>query len=116
MNRGFTLVEVCVATAVFSLGVLSLDAAFKGINSKRRLERAQVHKFLCEEAAMESLVFAPPSCDAFVVEVSPSVELGACSPAEIRLQPVYGGSKISLAEVRGHSDEKASFRRLLRCK
>ncbi|MCQ2098257.1 MAG: type II secretion system GspH family protein [Fibrobacter sp.] len=121
MNRGFTLMEVLVAMVVFSIGLLALDSAFRGFNSQRRLEQDRVYKFLCEEAALESLVAAPPACSDSHPVPEFRQDRHACGTVLVHLLPVYGGASLALAEVLSGnswhpSPERPPLRRLVRCR
>jgi prepilin-type N-terminal cleavage/methylation domain-containing protein len=105
---GFTLLEVCVALAVLSAGVVVFGRYLDGFGRIRSLERGYAKAALSSVAAVEHFVRHPPPCadSAF-----------AYREAVVVVEPVPGAHP--LAWVRCGSGGAGAFsvrlRRLVRC-
>lgn len=62
MNRGFTLMEVCVALAVLFAGIVVFGRFLDGFNCLRSLERDQARTVIETANAVEYFVQNPPAC------------------------------------------------------
>ena len=62
LKFGFTLIEVCVALALLSSGVLVFGRFIDAYNRVCALERDQARALVRASAAVEALVRTPPSC------------------------------------------------------
>lgn len=91
--------EVCVALAVLSAGVLVFGRYLDGFNRVRALERQQVNAFVAEAQSMESLVLASPTCR------DSSFSLNGVT---VSLKVVPGIKPLAWAQV-------GALRRLVRC-
>lgn len=105
MRRGFTLMEVCVATVILSVGVLALSSVFQNFNHQRRLERDAVANYICRVSVMESLVKDPPSCDDSLDHRSPVVLDYSCGKIPVHLKLVSGVNRLALVSVPLKGDE-----------
>ena len=99
IKMGFTLIEVCVALAVLSAGVLVFGRYLDGFNRVRALERQHVNAFVAEVQSMESLVLVPPACR------DSSFSLNG---VDVSLKVVPGKKPLAWAQV-------GVLRRLVRC-
>ncbi|SMP50986.1 prepilin-type N-terminal cleavage/methylation domain-containing protein [Fibrobacter sp. UWB10] len=61
-KAGFTLMEVCVALAVLSAGVLVFGRYLDGFNRVRMLERQHANAAIVAAQAVEHFVQYPPEC------------------------------------------------------
>jgi prepilin-type N-terminal cleavage/methylation domain-containing protein len=61
-KMGFTLIEVCVALAVLSAGVLVFGRYLDGFSRVRALERERANEILAAAQAVEYFVQYPPEC------------------------------------------------------
>lgn len=59
---GFTLIEVCVALAVLSAGVLVFGRYLDGFNRVRAQERLRANETLAAARSMENLIAHAPAC------------------------------------------------------
>ncbi|SHL36692.1 prepilin-type N-terminal cleavage/methylation domain-containing protein [Fibrobacter sp. UWEL] len=78
-SRGFTLMEVFVASAVLSIGVAALSSIYVNFNNQRRLEIQAVDAYICSVSAMEQLLQTPPLCGLPSVKISGRVPSGNVS-------------------------------------
>lgn len=107
MKRGFTLMEVCIALAVLSAGVLVFGRFLDGFNRLRALERAKAKSVVAVSETIEELVRTPPWCkDSSFVRNEVNVVLNAVPGA--KLLAWVEAASVSLPEVK--------LRRLVRCK
>ena len=113
---GFTLMEVCVALAVLSAGVLVFGRYLDGFNRVRAQERQHANAAIVAAQAVEHFVQYPPECrDA-------TFAFGALADSiQVTLQTIPGPRQIvwlnaSVVTPRVRTDPKAPvFRRLVRC-
>lgn len=98
-KSGFTLLEVCVALAVLSAGVLVFGRYLDGFNRVRTLERERANATIVAAKSMESLILSPPAC------LDSSFTLNG---VEVVLKVVPGVKPLVWAQV-------GSLRRLIRC-
>lgn len=96
---GFTLPEVCVALAIFLVGITALLGGWNFFNREVADERMRLDEFYDVLGAMESLVAARPNCDSLAVSV--------------RLTRVPGSPHLAWAVV---ASEHYSLKRLVRCR
>jgi prepilin-type N-terminal cleavage/methylation domain-containing protein len=107
MKRGFTLMEVCVALAVLSAGVLVFGRFLDGFNRLQALERTKAKSVIAVSETIEELVRKPPWCrDSSFVRNEVNVVLNAVPGA--KLLAWVEAASVSLPEVK--------LRRLVRCK
>ena len=74
LRGGFTLMEVWVAIAVMSAGLLAMGSVLDFFNRMKLAERRQAQAFLEAVQQMEKLIECPPPCDS-VVTLNPYVSL-----------------------------------------
>ena len=116
-KSGFTLMEVCVALAVLSAGVLVFGRYLDGFNRIRTLERAQARAVLEAANAVEYFIQNPPDCrdTSFAFSEAPAFTI------RISLESIPGPRPIVWLNVfvvtpSVRTDPKAPvFRRLVRC-
>ena len=98
-KMGFTLMEVCVALAVLSAGVLVFGRYLDGFNRVRTLEREYANAVVVAAQAVEHFVQNPPACrdSSF-----------SWNGVEVMLKVVPGVKPLAWAQV-------GSLRRLVRC-
>ena len=116
-KSGFTLMEVCVALAVLSAGVLVFGLYLDGFNRIRALERAQARAVLETANAVEYFIQNPPDCrdTSFAFSGAPAFSI------QVSLKTIPGPRQIlwlnaSVVTPRVRTDPKApAFRRLVRC-
>jgi len=134
-SRGFTLMEVVVASAVLSIGAAALSSIYVNFNNQRRLEIQAVDAYICSVSAMEQLLQTPPLCGLPSVKISGRVPSGnvssggvpsgdvsssgvptnrPCSETTVLLSPVPGISRLTIAAIPMAHD--VTLRRLLPCK
>lgn len=107
MKNGFTLMEVCVALAVLSAGVLVFGRFLDGFNRLQALERTKAKSVVAVSETIEELVRNPPWCrDSSFVRNEVNVVLNAVPGA--KLLAWVEAASVSLPEVK--------LRRLVRCK
>ena len=116
LKPGFTLMEVCVALAVLSAGVLVFGRYLDGFNRVRAQERQHANAVVVAAQAVEHFVQYPPSCR------DTTFAFGA--PADsilVALQTIPGPRRIVwlnafVVTPRVRTAPKAPvFRRLVRC-
>lgn len=73
--RGFTLMEVCVALVILSVGTLSLSGLLNHFNKVRLAEKSQTDAFVNVVRNVEQAVEVPPLC-ASLDSVNEYVPLG----------------------------------------
>ena len=106
MKNGFTLMEVCVALAVLSAGVLVFGRFLDGFNRLQALERTKAKSVIAVSETIEELVRKPPWCrDSSFVRNGVNVVLNAVPGA--KLLAWVEATSVSLPEVK--------LRRLVRC-
>lgn len=99
MTRGFTLMEVLVASTILSIGSVALGSLYINFNQQRRLESQRVNDYVCSVSSMEQIVQSPPSCkNSFVLNVTGKASR-PCQEVSIRLVPVPGISHLVLASL-----------------
>jgi prepilin-type N-terminal cleavage/methylation domain-containing protein len=116
-KSGFTLMEVCVALAVLSAGVLVFGRYLDGFNRVRALERQHANAALAAAQAVEHFVRNPPDCrdTSFAFSEAPAFTI------RISLESIPGPRPIVWLNVfvvtpSVRTDPKAPvFRRLVRC-
>ena len=107
MKNGFTLMEVSVALAVLSAGVLVFGRFLDGFNRLQALERTKAKSVVAVSETIEELVRNPPWCkDSSFVRNEVNVVLNAVPGA--KLLAWVEAASVSLPEVK--------LRRLVRCK
>ena len=113
---GFTLMEVCVALAVLSAGVLVFGRYLDGFNRVRALERQHANAALAAAQAVEHFVRNPPEC------CDTLFAFGTLAAAvQVSLESIPGPRPIVWLNVfvvtpSVRTDPKAPvFRRLVRC-
>ena len=123
-KRGFTLPEVCVAFAVFLVGVTGLLGCWNFFNREVADERYRLERYYDVLSAMESLIAVRPVCaDSFTFfELEPALtdEISAerhslaslRRSVTVRLDRVPGMSHIAWAVV---EQDGFSLKRLVRC-
>ena len=117
LKPGFTLMEVCVALAVLSVGVLVFGRYLDGFNRVRMLERTHANAVVVAAQAVEHFVQNPPDCrdtsfafsdtPAFTIQVSLETIPG---PRQI----VWLNAFVVTPSVRT-TPKAPVFRRLVRC-
>ena len=107
MKNGFTLMEVCVALAVLSAGVLVFGRFLDGFNRLQALERTKAKSVIAVSETIEELVRNPPWCkDSSFVRNEVNVVLNA----------VPGAKPLAWVEATSVSLPEVKLRRLVRCK
>lgn len=109
--------EVCVALAVLSAGVLVFGRFLDGFNRVRALERQHANAAIAAAQAVEHLVQNPPDCrdTSFAFSDAPAFVI------RVSLETIPGPRQIvwlnaSVVTPRVRTDPKApAFRRLVRC-
>ena len=114
--KGFTLMEVCVALAVLSAGVLVFGQYLDGFNRVRALERSNANAAIAAAQAVEHFVEKPPECrDTTFAFGAPADSI------QVTLQTIPGPRRIVwlnafVISPRVRTTPKAPvFRRLVRC-
>ncbi|MBO5532024.1 MAG: prepilin-type N-terminal cleavage/methylation domain-containing protein [Fibrobacter sp.] len=106
MKNGFTLMEVCVALAVLSAGVLVFGRFLDGFNRLQALERTKAKSVIAVSGTIEELVRKPPWCrDSSFVRNEVNVVLNA----------VPGAKLLAWVEATSASMPEVKLRRLVRC-
>lgn len=107
MNRGFTLIEVCVALAVLSTGVVVFGRYVDGFNRIRVLERDHARMVLETARAVEYFIQNPPACcdTSFTFGVS----------VQVTVQTLPGPKPLAWLSAFSPPKEPV-FRRLVRCR
>ena len=115
-KSGFTLIELCVALAVLSAGVLVFGRYLDGFNRVRALERQHANATIAAAQAVEHFVRNPPECrDTAFAFGAPADSL------QVSLETIPGPRQIVWLNVfvvtpSVRTDPKAPvFRRLVRC-
>ncbi|MDY6386993.1 MAG: prepilin-type N-terminal cleavage/methylation domain-containing protein [Fibrobacter sp.] len=107
MKNGFTLMEVCVALAVLSAGVLVFGRFLDGFNRLQSLERTKAKSVVAVSETIEELVRNPPWCkDSSFVRNEVNVVLNA----------VPGAKSLVWVKATSASMPEVKLRRLVRCK
>ena len=116
IKMGFTLMEVCVALAVLSVGVFAFGRYLDGFNRIRALERARANATIAAALAVEHFVENSPDCrDTTFAFGAPADSI------QVTLQTIPGPRRIvwlnaSVVTPSVRTDPKAPvFRRLVRC-
>ena len=105
-QSGFTLIEICVALAVLSAGVLVFGCFLDGFNRLRTLEREQANALILSADVVEEFVQNPPLCaDTSIVYEN----------ARVEIQRVPGAKPLAWARVSAHAIQEVQLRRLIRC-
>ena len=99
LKPGFTLMEVCVALAVLSAGVLVFGRYLDGFNRVRAQERLSANGTLAAAHSMENLIAHAPAC------LDTSFTMNG---VDVSLKVVPGVKPLAWAQV-------GSLRRLVRC-
>ena len=102
-RRGFTLPEVCVAVAVFSIGLAALACGADAFVRLAAAERTRVQSATQAVARMESLIVGAPPCG----------DTLRMSPLPPSLRRALSGAHLYYAET---GDSLQRFRRIVRCR
>ena len=111
MNRGFTLMEVCVALAILSAGIVVFARFLDGFNRLRSMERFQARTVIEMANAVEYFVQNEPLCrdTSFVF-----------SAVQVSVQTIPGPKPIAWLLVSAVTNSPRSnapvFRRLIHCR
>ena len=106
MKRGFTLMEVGIALAVLSAGILVFGRFLDGFTRLRALEWAKAKSVVAVGETVEELVRKPPRCrDCSFVRNEVKVVLSA----------VPGVKQLAWVEVSSVKRREVELRRLVRC-
>ncbi|PWJ68192.1 MULTISPECIES: PilW family protein [unclassified Fibrobacter] len=97
-SRGFTLMEVLVASAILSIGAMALGSIYVNFNHQRRLEIQAVDSYMRSINAMEQLIRTPPSCE----------------ETSLPMVPVPGVSRLALVSI--STEQGVNLRRLIPCR
>ncbi len=115
-KSGFTLMEVCVALAVLSAGVLVFGRYLDGFNRVRTLERARANATIAAALAVEHFVENPPGCrDTAFAFGAPADSL------QVSLETIPGPRQIVwlnafvISPSVRTTPKTPAFRRLVRC-
>lgn len=106
-RSGFTLMEVFVALALLSSGVLVLAHFVDSFNRVASLEREQAKALVQAASAIELLVQSPPSC------ADASLEIGG---VQVVVRSVPGVSPLAWVWSTSSAVHEVRLRRLVRCK
>ena len=116
LKPGFSLMEVCVALAVLSAGVLVFGRYLDSFNRVRALERQHANAVIVAAQAVEHFVQYPPECrDTTFAFGAPADSI------QVTLQTIPGPRQIvwlnaSVVTPSVRTTPKApAFRRLVRC-
>lgn len=116
LKLGFTLLEVCIALAVLSAGVLVFGRYLDGFSRVRALERERANEILAAAQAVEHFVQYPPECrDTSFAFAAPAAAV------QVSLETIPGPRPIvwlnaSVVTPSVRTNPKAPvFRRLVRC-
>lgn len=101
---GFTLPEVCVALAVFLVGIAGLLGCWDFFNREIADERYRLERFYNVLSAMESLIAEKTSCADTLVMVD---------SVTVRLERVPGAARLAWAVA---EQDGFSLKRLVGCK
>ena len=106
MKAGFTLMEVCIALAVLSTGVVVFGRYVDGFNRIRALERDHARTVLETARAVEYFIQNLPACrdTSFTFGVS----------VQVTLQTIPGPKPLAWLSAFSPPKEPV-FRRLIRC-
>lgn len=107
LKSGFTLIEVCVALALLSSGVLVFGWFIDAYNRVCALERDQARALVRASAAVEALVRTPPSCADASFEVN---------GAQVAVRRVPGVKPLAWVWSSAPAVHEIQLRRLVRCK
>ncbi|WP_405342683.1 type II secretion system protein J [Fibrobacter sp.] len=111
MKNGFTLMEVCVALAVLSAGIVVFGRYLDGFNRLRSLEREQARAVIETAQAVEYFVQNAPACRDTVFA------FGAPATAIlVSLETVPGAKPLAWLHASKPAPQKVVFRRLIHCK
>ena len=124
MNRGFTLMEICVALAVLSAGIVVFGRFLDGFNRLRSLERDEARMVLETARAVEYFVQHPPACrDTSFTFGAPAFSSQVPAAAvQVSVQTIPGPKSLArLSACAVTPSPRASsnapiFRRLVRCR
>ena len=106
MKSGFTLMEVCVALAVLSGGVLVFGRYLDGFNRIRTLEREQAKAVVLSAKSVEEFVRNAPPC----VDSSFTYD-----EARVEILMVPGAKPLAWVRVSAYAVQNVQLRRLVRC-
>lgn len=106
MRSGFTLMEVCIALAVLSTGVLVFGRYLDGLNRLRNFERNRAQSVIVVAQSVESFVTKPPDCrdTSFVL-----------NGTDASLKAVPGVKPLAWVTVSANAVRPVRLRRLVRC-
>lgn len=121
MKRGFTLMEVCVATVVLSIGILAVNPMLENFNHMRKREKDAVQNFICGVSAVEFLVDNPPACSDSLVRPSLSFQDYDCNVIPVHLRLVSKMNHLTVGSVSLDGTDypinpEKQLRRILRCR
>lgn len=116
MKYGFTLPEVCVALAVFLVGIAGMLGGWAFFNREVADERYRLNRFYEVQSAMETLIADAPLCvDSLItLERSPERRLASVqNVVSVRMDRIPGNGRLAWAVV---ELDGFSLQRLVRCK
>ena len=113
MNRGFTLMEICVALAVLSAGIVVFGRFLDGFNRLRSLERDEARMVLETARAVEYFIQNPPACRDTSFTFGASVQVTV--QTLLGPKPLAWLSASSVTPSPQTTPKDPVFRRLIRC-
>lgn len=114
MIRGFTLMEVLVASLILSIGATALGSLYANFNSLRRQEIRAVDAYACSVSVMEKLLQTPPACGEPRTLDMVGDTARPCKDVPVRLTPVPGMSRLVVVSI--PVSHVGKFQRIMKCR